>query len=99
MRPRALSMKKEPPVLPCAVVPLAFCAAAAWLASARGPFWLAANLDPDYVYLLNGLLLACGRPPAVVHHPGTLPEALVAAVLRLMHPASASSSPVAAGVG
>ncbi len=67
---------------------LAVMAVLVVLAWARGPFWLGTNLDPDYAYLFNGLLIATGRPPEHVDHPGSTIQLLIAAVLRAVHPAA-----------
>jgi hypothetical protein len=54
---------------------------------ARGPYYLAHNLDPDYCYLLNALNIINGRPPAHVDHPGTTLQCFEALILQLLHPA------------
>ncbi|HVX84920.1 MAG TPA: hypothetical protein VH253_08900 [Phycisphaerae bacterium] len=66
-----------------ALAALGVVAVLAGLAALKGPFWLGPNLDPDYVYLFNGLLIAAGRAPVHVDHPGTPVQELVAAVLRV----------------
>jgi hypothetical protein len=38
---------------------------------ASGPFWLGANSDPAYQYLINALYLADHRVPLYFQHPGT----------------------------
>ncbi len=53
--------------------------------AAKGPYWLAWNLDPDYPYLLNALNIAQGRAPVHADHPGTAVQLLVAAVIRGAH--------------
>lgn len=50
------------------------------------PLWQVFNLDPDYYYLFNGLLVLEGRAPTDLGHPGTPVQVLIGAVLRLMHP-------------
>jgi len=65
--------------------------------SARGPFYLGTNNDPDYTYLLNSLNLARGLPVFHVDHPGTPVQLLGAAVLRISSP-FASKSELAAAV-
>jgi hypothetical protein len=58
--------------------------------NARGPYYLAHNLDPDYCYLLNALNIINGRAPAHVDHPGTTLQCFEALILQLLHPASSS---------
>ena len=52
-------------------VPAALLIVIGVLSSAKGPFWLDTNLDPDYAYLLNGLNITEGQLPGHVDHPGT----------------------------
>lgn len=50
-----------------------------------GPFFLAANVDPDYAYLFNGLNIAVGEAPEHTDHPGTPLQLLGAAWIRLLN--------------
>lgn len=68
------------------VLPLAFAALLCAMLAASLPLWQVFNLDPDYYYLFNGLLVVEGRPPVDMGHPGTPVQVLIGAVLRLMHP-------------
>jgi hypothetical protein len=68
----------------CAV-PLALLGLWWVLLAAKGPYWLASNLDPDYVYLLNGLNILHGHAPAHVDHPGTPLQVLLALIIKLTH--------------
>ncbi len=53
--------------------------------SARGPYWLGTNSDPDYVYLINALALSQGELPTFADHPGTPAVCLDALTLRVSH--------------
>lgn len=81
-------MKRWPSLL---LLPLPLLTAAlAWrLERAKGPYWLSANLDPAYVYLLNGGNLAALRLVGHVDHPGTPLQALAALTIRGLHALSA----------
>lgn len=68
-------------VLPATLSSLVFLV----FTTAKGPFWLGTNLDPDYCYLLNALNLAQGLPPGHTDHPGTFLQALCAIILRGTH--------------
>jgi hypothetical protein len=46
-----------------------------------GPFHLAGQLDPDYIYLLNGLNVLHLHPPEHTDHPGTPVQIFAAAVI------------------
>jgi hypothetical protein len=72
-------------------MPLVVGLAALHVRDARGPFWLGANQDPTYVYLLDALRVAVGAPVVHVNHPGTPVQVLGAAVLRTMAPTSAEA--------
>lgn len=54
------------------------------------PLWMGGSVDPSYAYLLNGLMVAEGRPPALALHPGTPLQVLVALVLHAVHGLSGS---------
>ncbi|MEX2219103.1 MAG: hypothetical protein WD749_10130 [Phycisphaerales bacterium] len=64
-----------------AVLPLV----ALWVASARGPFYLEINTDPEYAYLLNSLLVAEGSAPCHMDHPGTPVQVVGAGAIRALH--------------
>jgi hypothetical protein len=68
------------------ILPLVFLGLEALLSFKAGPFWLWFHVDPNYFYLLNGLMLAVGETPADVFHPGTPVHVLVALLLRVLHP-------------
>ncbi|CUW38997.1 conserved membrane protein of unknown function [Magnetospirillum sp. XM-1] len=67
------------------VIPALFTALLFAMGAASQPFWQVFNLDPDYYYLTNGLLLVEGLAPTDMGHPGTPVHVFFAAVLRLMH--------------
>ena len=52
---------------------------------AQGPGWLAANSDPDYIYLFNAMNLLINKPPHHVDHPGTPVQVWGAMVMSLTH--------------
>lgn len=68
-----------------AVVPAALLLLGRWFLVAKGPYWLASNIDPEYAYLLNALNFAQGWAPGHVDHPGTFVQLLCAGLLRLTH--------------
>ena len=72
------------------VVPAAYLAATAWMASELRPLWMGSSTDPTYPYVLNSLLVAEGRPPEQATHPGTPLQVLGAVVLRAAHGLSGS---------
>ena len=61
--------------------PVIYLVAASNFVSARGPFWQQALYDPNYVYLLNSLLLIEGETPAHIDHPGTPVQIIGAGLL------------------
>jgi hypothetical protein len=67
------------------VAPLALLGTWVTMLAAKGPYWLGSNLDPDYVYLLNGLNILRGHVPAHVDHPGTPLQVFVALVIQITH--------------
>jgi hypothetical protein len=75
-------------VLPAAV----FLAVWSAVLSVKGPYWLGSNLDPDYVYLMNGLNVFSGFAPGQADHPGTTLQALIAGVIGLAHAWTGSGS-------
>ena len=62
---------------------LLFCLAS-FQRKAQGPYW-SANVDPDYIYLLNGLLIAQGMSAAYSDHPGTSLHLFNAGVILAKH--------------
>jgi len=68
------------------LLPLCFTGLLTAMLMVSMPFWQVFNLDPDYYYLFNGLLVLEGRAPTDLSHPGTPVQVLIGAVLRLMHP-------------
>jgi hypothetical protein len=68
------------------ILPAAFTAVLFAMRASSLPFWQSFNLDPDYYYLLNGLMLVEMLAPTDISHPGTPVQVLIALVLRLMHP-------------
>lgn len=67
------------------ILPILLVVTAAVLNHARGPYWLAGNLDPDYLYLLNATNMAHFKDVGHIDHPGTTVQALGAVVLRVIH--------------
>jgi len=58
-------------------LPLVFFAAE-WVLRGHGlPYWLWFNLDPSYLYMLGGLHILDGAPPANFQHPGITVQLLV----------------------
>ena len=53
------------------LVPLFVVGFATILRTARGPFWIGMNIDPEYVYLINSLSLTQGLTVGHAHHPGS----------------------------
>lgn len=53
------------------LVPITLFVLSDLLVDARGPYYLGANLDPDYCYLMNSLSLLVFHQPGLVEHPGT----------------------------
>lgn len=85
-------MRRLPALL---VLPTLTIVAALWLAEARGPFWLGRNLDPAYIYLLNGANVASLAPPRYFDSPGTPVILLAAATIRATHFAAGHDTLVA----
>lgn len=63
------------------VIPLLFVFAVFQLTKASGPQWLPTTFENPYTYLLNSLLLADGRLPVYIDHPGTTTEVFGGIVL------------------
>ncbi len=49
---------------------------------ASGPFWLGANSDPAYQYLMNAVYLADHRVPLYFQHPGTTVQWLGGVIIK-----------------
>jgi hypothetical protein len=64
------------------ISPAAILAIGVMLKTIRGPAWLAFNIDPEYAYLFNSLLILKGLVPFMVDHPGTPLQILGAVVMR-----------------
>ncbi|BAE50108.1 hypothetical protein [Paramagnetospirillum magneticum] len=75
-------MKTRPVLL---ILPALFTALLFAMGAASQPFWQVFNLDPDYYYLTNGLMLVEGLAPTDMGHPGTPVHVFFAIVYRLMH--------------
>jgi hypothetical protein len=67
------------------LVPIASLVLGHEFLTAKGPFWLGLNADPDYPYLLNSVNIAQGLLPAHADHPGTLIQLMGAAIIRTAH--------------
>jgi len=65
------------------VIPIAFFLISFQLTRTSGPEWLGANFENSYVYLLNSLLIAQGKAPSHVDHPGTTTQLFGALCLLL----------------
>lgn len=66
-------------------LPALFTALLYAMGAASQPFWQVFNLDPDYYYLTNGLMLVEGLAPTDMGHPGTPVHVFFAVIYRLMH--------------
>ncbi len=77
---------KKTPFLPLAALPIAFAILLFAMRDASLPLWQVFNLDPDYFYLFNGLLIVEGLAPTDIAHPGTPIQVLIAAAIRVLHP-------------
>lgn len=76
------SGEKSIPVVPAlCVLPLALLLLGLVLRAGIGPYFLGANQDPAYPYLLNSLNILSGRAPSHIDHPGTPLQVLGAVVL------------------
>lgn len=56
-----------------------------WLKDARGPYWLWANSDPEYAYLLNSLGICQLLAPGHIDHPGSTLHFLGAVFIKAAH--------------
>jgi len=67
------------------LLPFLLVACALYFNHGRGPYWLGNNLDPEYVYLLNGLNLAQLKGVGHIDHPGTPVQVLAAVTIRIVY--------------
>lgn len=74
------------------LVPTALMVFGLWCKDLRGPYWLGLNTDPEYAYLFNSLLVAEGKTPAHIHHPGTVCQVFGAGVLHITHAIAGQAS-------
>jgi hypothetical protein len=86
----SVTRPRWPAALVLAAFPAAIGAAHAWTARQVSPLWMGGSTDPTYPYVLNALLVAEGRPPALATHPGTPLQVLGAAALHVAHAVSGS---------
>lgn len=84
-------MTKHPPFA-LAILPLAFVILLFLMRDASLPLWQVFNLDPDYFYLFNALLIVEGLAPTDLAHPGTPVQLLIAATIRALHPLSPTAA-------
>ena len=77
--------------LALAAVPAAYVASTTVATREVRPLWRGGAVDPTYPYLLNALLVAEGRSPALATHPGTPLQVMGAVVQRTVHALSGSS--------
>jgi hypothetical protein len=68
-----------------ALIPVIFLVFSALMRMAAGPFWLGANSDPAYLYLINSLYFFEHISPSFVDHPGTTLQLLGAGLIKLVH--------------
>jgi len=66
------------------IIPLIVGVMALRLKSATGPFWLGANFDPAYLYLISFVYIVDGIAPIFTDHPGTTLQILGAFVIKLL---------------
>lgn len=55
------------------------------LNSARGPYYLGSNSDPEYAYLLNSLKISQFKTPSHIDHPGTTLQLIGGFVIRTLN--------------
>ncbi len=67
------------------VVPVLVIFAAFHLNKISGPYWLNANLDPSYVYLMNALNVSNLHRPLHTDHPGTPVQVAGGVIIRLLN--------------
>jgi len=66
-------------------LPMILLIVSQWEMSIRGSYFERENSDPEYAYLLNGLLLVDGQTPFHVDHPGTTLQMLTAIAIDFRH--------------
>ncbi len=69
------------PALALLIAPVLSILISQWLVTARGPFNLGDNQDPEYCYLMNAINVASFQAPGHTDHPGTTLQLLGAAVI------------------
>lgn len=67
------------------IIPVLLFLVSTWFVSAKGPYYLGPNLDPEYAYLLNSLDILQFVPPGHTDHPGTTLQLLGALVIMLKY--------------
>jgi hypothetical protein len=67
--------------LTLAVLPICLFVLSWVFRSIKGPYYLGANIDPAYAYLLNSLGILNGYTPAHIDHPGTTLQLFGALIL------------------
>ncbi|MBI3444607.1 MAG: hypothetical protein HY055_04450 [Magnetospirillum sp.] len=72
-------------IMALVILPVLFTLMLFAMRAASLPFWQVFNLDPDYYYLTNGLMLVEGLAPTDMGHPGTPVHVFIAMIYRLMH--------------
>ncbi len=72
-------------ILAIFAIPLIVTLLAIQLKKATGPYWLGANSDPSYIYLMNSLYITDGIAPIFVDHPGTTVQILGAVVIKILN--------------
>ncbi len=68
------------------LLPSIIAALGIFLKIATGPYWLAANQDPSYQYLINSLMILDHKTPNLVDNPGTPLQLLGAVIIALLKP-------------
>jgi len=86
-------------ILPIFIIPSIILILSVLLKIATGPYWLGANLDPAYLYLVNSLYLIENLTPSFVDHPGTTLEVLGAVVIRAFNLTSDKSDVISEVLG
>lgn len=77
-------------IVSVALLPLALFLIHSWLASFAGARYFDPRHDPQYIYLLNSLLVSTGSYPGHMDHPGATAQAIGALALRAHHPSASS---------
>jgi len=74
------------------IVPILVTFAAFRLKEISGPYWLNANLDPSYIYLMNSLNVANLHRPLHTDHPGTPVQVAGGLIIRALNLGSDENS-------